>query len=109
MSKRAWLILLVAFELTWCVYVFLFVPVFGGMLTGAPETQIREAIYRLAYVIPVVLAISGLTLAGALYDISRRQVSRKPMWILGFLFLGMIALPVYFALHVLPGPQPASV
>lgn len=109
MSKRAWLILLIAFELTWCVYVFSIVPVFGGMLTGAPEPQIREDIHRLAYVIPVVLAITGLMLAGAIYDLSRRQVNKKPLWIVAFLFLGMIALPVYFALHVLNAQQPANV
>ena len=101
MSKRLWVIALLFYELTWLVYLALLLPVAFAILTHAPEAELRAHLLRLTPVLPFVLLITALCWSAAIYDIAHDPgVSRKVLWVLGFLLLGMVVLPIYFALIV---------
>ncbi len=100
MTNRMWILLLCAFETTWLVYMAFLVPVAASMVTHAPEAMVRHYLINLMFVLPVVLAMSGLTWAVFIADIARSRASRKALWILSFLFFGVLSLPIYYAVKI---------
>jgi hypothetical protein len=98
--------MLCAFELTWFVYVALLLPVFLAVLTHADPRSERQAIERLLPLMPIVVLVTLITWGAAIYDIRRNRVPKSAVWISAFLFVGAVALPVYFVRHVLrSGPD----
>ena len=100
MTNRMWILLLCAFEATWLVYMAMLFPVAVSMISHAPAAVIRHDLTNLMFVLPVVLAMSALTWAVFIADVARRGVSLKTLWILSFFLVGMVSLPIYYAVKI---------
>ena len=100
MSKKAWLILIFAFESTWFVYMALLMPVVARVVMQGPDAQLTASLIRLSYILPLAGAVTILALIAGIFDIRQRNVASKPAWILGFAFFGVVVFPLYFVFHV---------
>ena len=109
MTNRGWILLLSVFEATWLVYMGLLAPVVITMATHAPEAVVRHSLMNLMFVFPIVLPISALTWAVFIADVARRHVSLKALWILSFFALGVVSLPIYYAVKIRSSAVPSPV
>jgi hypothetical protein len=100
MTKRAWVVLLLVFETTWLVYLVFLMPVAVQIITRSPRSELHKSLVHLSYVLPVAGVVTILAAVAGVYDIRDRAVSRKAIWVLAFVFFGVVAFPLYYLLHV---------
>jgi heme/copper-type cytochrome/quinol oxidase subunit 3 len=109
MSRRTWWYILTGYEAVWLLYMIILLPVAVSLFSRVPSAQLRSQLGRLTTTIPLVLLVSAVAWSLAIYDILKRQSVRlKLLWVISFVLLGAIALPVYYAAYVHQPSRPNS-
>jgi len=109
MSRRTWWYILAGYEAVWLFYMIILLPVLVSLFSRVPAPQLRHQLSRLTIIIPVVLLVSAVAWTLAIYDVMHRKSVRLTLlWVIFFVLLGVVVLPVYYAAYVHQPPNSAG-